>query len=122
MPDQFIPPPPRFEWWRLWAAAVLIGLIFIGITALPRRHAHDLTTTLAMAGLGTSLIGFSAYRWHKIRVEIREGRFLLDEFRQNPQRYIRGPLAVVVIWFVCTLGGHVRNRCLFSSTQVAARV
>jgi len=99
-----IKPPLRLEWWRFGVLASLIALVFAGVIALPRHRPNDLPTTLAVVILGASLICFFAYRFYKLRVEIREGRFLLEEFRQNPRRYIRGPLGVVVVWFSCTLG------------------
>jgi hypothetical protein len=103
MRDQLTPSSPRFEWWRFGTMAILLGLIFIGIVALPRRHPTDFSIILAMAGFGASLIGFFAYRWHQLRVEVRESRFLIDEYLRNPQVYIRGSIVVFAVWFVCTL-------------------
>src|ERR1700675_245305 len=83
---------PRLEWWRFGMLATLISAIFIAIAALPRHHEPDPAIKLALLSFGASLIGFFAYRWYTMRLEFKEGRFSLPKYRENPQRYICGPI------------------------------
>jgi hypothetical protein len=105
VPDQpKVLSPPRLDWWRFAIMAVLIGSIIVAVAVLPGRlDRRDSGPQLALLIFGSSLIAFFGYRWHKMRVELKDGRFLLNEYSQNPQRYIRGNLGVLTVWFVCTI-------------------
>jgi len=105
VPDQpKVLSPPRLDWWRFATMAVPIGGIIGAIAVLPRRlDRHDSGPRVALLIFGGSLISFFGYRWHNMRVELKGGRFLLDEYSQNPQRYIRGNRGVLTVWFICTI-------------------
>jgi hypothetical protein len=96
-------PPPRLDWWRFALAAVLMATIFLAVAAVPRHQRGGPASRLALLFFGASLIGFFAYRWRCLRREIKDGRFSVDEYRADTQRYIRGPFGVIAVWFICTI-------------------
>ena len=56
-----------------------------------------------MAAFVVSLLAFATWRWQSLRAEVRSGHFSPEEFRKDPQKYVRGPFRILVIWFVLTI-------------------
>jgi len=104
--------PPRLELWRLALISALIATVFLALLTVTRQQKGAAASRLALFLFGGSLIGFLAYRWCCLRREIKDGRFSLDKYRDDPQRYIRGRFGVIAGWFICTIA-IVIGACIY---------
>jgi hypothetical protein len=95
--------PPRLDWWRFALAAMLLGTVLLAIATVSRHQKGGPAAAPSLLFFGSSVISFFAYRWHCLRLELANGRFSLDKYRGNPQRYFRGPPGLFAFWFSCTM-------------------
>jgi hypothetical protein len=95
--------PPRLDWWRFALLAMIIGAVIFAMATVSNRQNGGFVAAVSLLLFGSSMIGFLAYRWHCLRLELADGRFSLDEYRNNPQRYFRGPPGPFAYWFWCTM-------------------
>ena len=93
----------RLDWWRFTLLAMIGAGIPTALVLLSHVYRRSPSVTLAMGVFALSLLMYFALRWRSLRIEVAKGTFRTDEFRRNPQNYIRGPRRMFLVWFACTL-------------------
>lgn len=95
--------PLHFEWWRFAILAALILGTIGSVTWYKSGSKTPFGVIAAMAIFATSLVGFFALRWHKLRVAAATGSLAPRDFYADPRTHILGPKAPRIIWFACTM-------------------
>jgi len=92
----------RLDWWRFLVIAILIVGIPAALVLLGHLHSSAPGVALSMGVFALSLLVYFALRWRSLRIEIAQGTFRSDEFRKNPQNYIRGSGKLFWTWVAST--------------------
>jgi len=92
----------RLDWWRFAVLALITIGIIAGIELAADSSETTLGASLATALFTFSLIGFSAYRWHRLRVLASSGRIADEDLRRDVARHLRGPSGPFIVWVVVT--------------------
>jgi hypothetical protein len=82
--------PMRLEWWRLALVLAIFGAIQAALILGAGVYRSYPSVTIGKLGdvfLGRSL----TCRWVMLRAEVRNNRFSIERFRQDPSKYWRGP-------------------------------
>jgi hypothetical protein len=110
--------PIHFEWWRFAIVAVLIIGTIAVVTWFKTGPGTSVGIILAMAILAASLVGYFAFRWHKLRVAAATGVLTTRDFYADPRSHILGPKKPLVIWFICTIAAILGTVVLFALRAV----
>src|SRR5271163_1361339 len=95
--------PLRLGWGRFALIAAILAAIFGSISVFGARATPAGRALLTpMAFVCASLLGFSAYRWHRLRKAVLSGELKQSEVRRDFQGHFLGPRRPRILWVALT--------------------
>jgi hypothetical protein len=95
-------PAIRLDWWRLALVLLIIAAIPVGLLYLSDTYRRNPVVARSMVIFIVSVLSFITQRWAFLRAQVKADRFLIDEYRKDPVRYILGPVWILRVWILST--------------------